>query len=55
MALEFIKNCLYYFLMSISAAYNPEGMKFKRSIIGIVAMFILLGLIFGILWLIAFF
>lgn len=52
MALEFIKNCLYCFLMSISAAYNPEGMAFKRSIVGIVTMFILLYLIFCILWLV---
>ena len=52
---EFIKYCLYCFLMTISAAFgdNPEGMTFKNAIVGIVTMFLLLGLALGILWLIA--
>ena len=49
---EFIKYCL---LMSISAAFgnNPEGMTFKHILVGSITMFVLLGLVLGILWLIA--
>lgn len=52
---EFIKYCLYCLLMAISAAFgnNPEGMTFKNAIVGIITMFVLLGLVLGILWLIA--
>ena len=52
---EFIKYCLYCLLMSISAAFgnNPEGMTFKHAIVGIITMFVLLGLVLSILWLIA--
>ena len=41
--------------MSISAAFgnNPEGIAFNHAIVGIVTMFVLLGLALGILWLIA--
>lgn len=49
------KYCLYCLLMSISAAFgnNPEGMTFERVIVGMITMYILLGLALGILWLIA--
>ena len=52
---EFIKYCLYCLLMAISAAFgnNPEGMTFKHIIVGSITMFVLLGLVLGILWLIA--
>lgn len=52
---EFIKYCLHCLLMSISAAFgnNPEGMEFNHAIVGIVTMFVLLGLSLGILWLIS--
>ena len=52
---EFIKNCLRCLLMSISAAFgnNPEGMTFKHAIVGSITIFVLLGLILGILWLLA--
>ncbi len=52
---EFIKYCLYCLLMSISVAFgnNPEGMTFKHIIVGSITMFVLLGLVLGILWLIA--
>ncbi|MCI6357481.1 MAG: hypothetical protein MR766_02440 [Erysipelotrichaceae bacterium] len=52
---EFINYCLYCLLMSISAAFgnNPEGMTFKHAIVGSITMFVLLGLVLGILWLIA--
>lgn len=51
---EFIKYCWYCFLMVISAAFgnNPEGMTFKNIMVGIVTMFVLLGLALLILWLI---
>ena len=41
--------------MSFSAAFgnNPDGMTFKIAIIGIITMFVLLGLALGLLWLIA--
>ena len=41
--------------MSISAAFgnNPEGMTFKNAIVGSITMFVLLGLVLGILRLIA--
>lgn len=50
---EFIKYCLHCLLMFISAAFgnNPEGMTFKHTIVGIITMFVLLGLVLGILWL----
>ena len=53
--LEFIKYCLYSSLMLIYASFgnNPKGMTFKHAIVGIVTMFVLLGLVLGILWLIA--
>ncbi len=53
--LEFIKYCLYCFLMVISAAFgnNPDGMTFKNIIVGIITMFVILGLVLGILWLTA--
>lgn len=52
---EFIKYCLKCLLMSISAAFgnNPEGMNLKNIIVGSITMFVLLGLLLGILWLIA--
>lgn len=52
---EFIKYCLYCFLMSIAAAFGnvPTGMTFKHAIVGCVTMFVLLGLALGVLWLIA--
>ena len=52
---KFIKYCLFCLLMSISAAFgnNPEGMTFKHAIVGIITIFVLLGLAFGILWLVA--
>ena len=52
---EFIKYCLKCLSMSISASFgnNPEGMTFKNAIVGIITMFVLLGLVLGILWLIA--
>ena len=52
---EFIKYCLYCFLMAISAAFgnNPEGMTFKNVIVGGITMFVLACLALGILWLIA--
>ena len=52
---EYIKYCLYCLLMSISAAFgnNPEGMTFKHAIVGIVTMFVLLGLTLVFLWIIA--
>ena len=51
---EFIKYCLYCMLMGISAAFgnNPE-MTFKDAIVGSVTIFVVLGLVLGILWLIA--
>ena len=52
---KFIKYCLFCLLMSISAAFgnNPEGMTFRHAIVGIITIFVLLGLAFGILWLVA--
>ena len=52
---EFIKYCLYCFGIVISGAFgnNPEGMNLKNIIVGSITMFVLLGLAFGILWLIA--
>ena len=52
---KFIKYCLYCLGIVISGAFgnNPEGMSVKTGIIGIITMFVLLGLALGILWLIA--
>ena len=52
---EFLKYCCYCFFMAISAAFgnNPEGMTFTKIIVGIITMFVLLGLSLGVLWLIA--
>ena len=52
---KFIEYCLYCLLASISAAFgnNPEGMTFEHAAVGIITMFVLLGLIFGVLWLIS--
>ena len=52
---EFIKYCLFCLGIAISGAFgnNPEGMSIKTAIIGIITMFVLLGLSLGILWLIA--
>ena len=52
---EFIKYCLYCLLMTIPGAfgYNPDGMTLKNTIVGIITMFVLLGLAVGILWVIA--
>ncbi len=52
---EFIKYCLYCLGIVISGAFgnNPEGMSIKTATIGIITMFVLLGLALGILWLIA--
>ena len=52
---DFIKYCLYCFGIVISGSFgnNPEGMSIKTGIIGIITMFVLLGLALGILWLIA--
>ena len=52
---EFIKYCLYCLSMSISASFgnNPEGMTFKHAIVGIITMYVLLGVFLGILWLVA--
>ena len=48
---EFIKYC---FLMVISASFgnNPEGVTFKNTVVGIITMFVLIGLALGVLWLI---
>lgn len=52
---EFIKYCLYCLGIVISAALgnNPDGMTFKNITVGLITMFVLLGLVLGILWLIA--
>lgn len=52
---EFVKYCLYCLCIVISGAFgnNPEGMSIKTGTIGIITMFVLLGLALGILWLIA--
>ena len=52
---ELVKYCLYCLGIAISAAFgnNPEGMSFKTVIVGSVTMFVLLGLVLGILCLIA--
>lgn len=53
--LEFIKYCLYCFGIVISGSFgnNPEGASIKTGIIGIITMFVLVGLYIGLLWLIA--
>ena len=53
---ELIKYCLYCLLMSISAAFgnNPEGMTFENAIVGIITMFVLLGLTLLIMWMVSF-
>ena len=33
--------------------YNPDGMTLNNTIVGIITMFVLLGLAVGILWVIA--
>ncbi len=52
---KFIKYCLNSLLMSISAAFgnNPQGMTFKHAIVGIITMFVILGIALGFLWLIS--
>ena len=51
--LEFIKYCLYCLGIVIVGAFgkNPEGMSIKTVIIGSITMYVLLGLVLGILWL----
>ena len=53
---DFIKYCLYCLLLVISGAFgnNHKGITFKDIIVGIITMFVLLGLLIGILWLIGF-
>ena len=50
---EFIKYCLYCFLMVIVASNgdNPKGITLKNITVGIVTMVVLVGLGLGILWL----
>lgn len=52
---EFIKYCLLCFLMIIAAAFgnNPPGITFKNVIVGIITMFVLIGLLFILLFIIA--
>ena len=54
--MEFIKYCLHCCLMAFSAAFgnNPDGMTFEIAIVGSITMFALVGLLLGILYLIAF-
>ena len=51
---EFIKYCLYCLGIAISGSFgnHPEGMSVKTATIGIITMFVLLGLTLGFLWLI---
>ena len=52
---EFIKYCLYCFGVAIAASqgYNPEGVTFKMLAVGIATMFVLLGLGFLLLYILA--
>lgn len=52
---EFIKYCVYCFGIAVSGAFgtNPEGLSLKTAFVGIITMFVLLGLVLGVLWLIA--
>lgn len=52
---DFFKYCLYCLGIAISGAFgnNPEGLSLKTAIIGSITMYVLLGLAFGILWLIS--
>ena len=51
---DFIKYCLKCFSIAFLASfgYNPEGMTVKTVIVGFATMFILSGLLIGLLWLI---
>ena len=52
---EFFKYCLYCLGIVISGAFgsNPDGMSLKTTIVGGITLYALLGLVLGILWLIA--
>ena len=50
---EFIKYCLYCFGIAISAAFgnNPDGLSINTAIVGIITMYVLVGLFLLFLWL----
>lgn len=52
---NFIKYCLKCFLIIIAAAFgnNPSDISFKNVIVGIITMFVLIGLLFLFLFFIA--
>ena len=54
--MEFIKYCLHCLGIIFSGALgqNPHGMSFETVIIGGLTLFALVGLLLGILYLIAF-
>lgn len=50
---EFIKYCLYCFLMIISIAFGhvPKNATLKSMLVGMATTIVLMAIFFGLLWL----